>query len=153
MFFLVVFCLSNLGLGLSRGDIGSLLGRCLCLSEVGVCPGDLRLSSVLTANCHCFLLFDVNTLVCLRSLPSLLCLRVVLCYLNLSGSVGLCLSDGSIPLCVSDIDPSLLDCSGCGLLTDALDVVGLVCDVGDVNVDQIQSDLPHLLSDVLLNQL
>ena len=59
---------------------------------------------------------------------------------------------GADLLLLGHVDLGLVDRLGRRLLADALDVVGLVGDVGDVDVDQVQADLVQLRLDVLADR-
>ena len=140
-------------LGLRRGNVSPLLGTGFSLFEVGVCIGYLSLSDVLTGDCQSLLVLDVDSLVCLGCLTSLSCLGNILGDLDLTGLVGLCSADSTVALGVGDIHTGVLDCSCCGLLTDALDVIRVVSDVDYVHVNQAKSDLLKLLSNIVVYEI
>ena len=98
-------------------------------------------------------MIDENTLVGLRRLAALLRLGHILGNLDLLDAVGLGRSYRTIPLGVGDIDASILDSRRSCLLSDALDIVGLVCDVDQIDVDQIESNLLQFGVDVGSSQL
>src|SRR5690606_25848480 len=79
-----------------------------------------------------------------RRLGALGRLGDVLGHLDLAVAVGVRLPDGADLVLLGDVDPRLVDGLGRRLLADALDVVRLVGDVGDVDVDQVQADLVEL---------
>ena len=140
-------------LGLSRGDVGPLLCTGFRLLEVGVCIGYLGLSHILTGDCNSLLVLDVDSLVCLGCLTSLSGLGHVLSDLDLASLVGLRSSNGTVTLCVGYVDAGILHCSRCSLLTNTLDIVGVVGDIDYVHVNQLQTDLLELLLDVVVDVL
>ena len=94
---------------------------------------------VFSLDTSCFLLLDVDTSVDFSSLLSLFGLSDVLGNLNFTLSVGVCLTDCTITLSVGNVYESLVDRTSSSLLTDAVDVVGLVSNIDDVDVDEVET--------------
>ena len=134
------------------GDFRTLEGFCLTLSEVGVGAGDVGAGDVLTLHRLCFLLLDKHTAVSLCLLLTLGGRRFVASDLNLAVTVGRGHTDGTLTVRVGHVDERLVVGLGGRLATDVLDVVRFVGDVGDVHVDEVQTDLVEFSVNVLGHQ-
>ena len=153
LFFFCEFGFLNLSLGYSSCNLSTLVCRCLGFCKIRIRVGYLSLCTVLTGNSESFLLTYVNTLIRFCSLSALLSLCKVLCNLDLLCSVCSCCTDRTVTLCVCYVNTCILN-SGCGgLLTDALDIVGFVSNIHQVNVNQIQSNFLQFCIYVLSSKL
>ena len=62
------------------------------------------------------------------------------------------LTDCTVTLSVGNIDESLVDRTSSSLLTDAVDVVGLVSNIDDVDVDEVKTQLVQFSTNVVTDE-